>query len=156
MNIKTYNFKLLSLLMLCLCFASPIVNAQKQYLEITNLKTNRTKKIKEKKRITVFTKDSKIRGALKILDNETILIKDTEIKISDIVMIKSKSIFGKIFAYVLLPASTLATVGILAVTGASSSVVNTVGLTGVSLMIVSIISRKKYKSERYKFTIVYE
>jgi len=140
----------------CLNLILSQVYAQKQYIEITNLKNNRTKKIKEKKRITVFTADSKIRGALKILDNETILIKDTEIKIRDILMIKNKSIVGKLFAYVLLPASTFSTLGILAITGASSSVLTAVGITGISLIIVSILSRKKYKSERYKFNIAHD
>ena len=140
------------------CFSLLMSNvyAQKQYLEIVNLKNNRTKKIKEKKKITVFTKDLKIRGALKILDNETILIKDVEIKINDIIMIKNKSIVGKIFSYVLLPLITINTLGILAITGASSSVLTTLGLTGVTLMATSILARKKYKTERYKFKIVYE
>jgi len=140
----------------CFILVTPNLYAQKNYLEIINLKTNRIKKIKEKKRITVFTEDLKIRGALKILDNKTILIDGKEIKISNIKMIKSKSIFGKIFAYVLLPAFTLSTLGILAVTGASSSVINTVGLTSLSLMVTSIIIRKKYITEHYKFKIVYD
>ncbi|BAO74350.1 hypothetical protein WPG_0120 [Winogradskyella sp. PG-2] len=129
-------------------------HAQKQYLEVVNLKTNRPKKIREKKRITVFTKDSKVRGPLKILDHETILIKDTEVKIGDIVMVKNKSIVGKIFAYVLLPMFTFSTLGILAITGASGSTISAIGITGLSLTIISILSRKKYKTERYKFKIV--
>ncbi|MBC3846895.1 hypothetical protein H8K90_10935 [Winogradskyella echinorum] len=133
------------------------VYAQKQYLEITNLKNNRTKKIKEKKKITVYTNDlKKVYGPLKILDNETILIKETEIKLSDVLMIKNKSILVKIFSYVVLPVTMMLTIGILAVSGAGDSVTANIGVIGISAILATSQIKKKYKTERYKFKIAYD
>ncbi len=140
------------------CFSLTMSNvyAQKQYLEITNLKNNRTKKIKENKKITVFTKDLKVKGALKILDNETILIKDTEIKISDILMIRNKSILVKLLSIVVIPIGTLGTLLFVTLSSGSDSHSANIGIIGISALLLSTQLKKKYKSERYKFKIVYD
>ena len=145
---------------LCLfCFNLLISNvyAQKQYLEITNLKNNRTKKIKEKKKITIYTKDLKeVYGPLKILDSETILIKETEIKLSDVLMIKNKSILVKILAYIVLPLTMIIALGISAIAGGDGSTLTNVGIIGFSTILATSQIKKKYKTERYKFKIVYD
>lgn len=145
---------------LCLfCFNLLLSNvyAQKQYLEITNLKNNRTKKIKEKKKITVYTKDQKIKGKLLIIDAETVSIKGKEIKLSEIRAIKNKSIIAKLASIVGIPIGSLIAIGSFGVTHDSpDSELLTTGILITSIGLISTQIKKKYKSERYKFKIVYD
>lgn len=66
-------------------------NAQKQHLELKNIQTNTIRKIKEDEQITVHTTQFKIKGALKIIDKKTIMIKGKKIMIDDIIKIQNET-----------------------------------------------------------------
>lgn len=156
LNTKSINCRLLFIFLILSCLTSSNIVAQKHFIEITNSKNKRVKKIREKKKITVYTKDLKIKGFLKILDNETILIKDTEIKVSDIIAIKNKTILVKLLSIIVLPIATITAFMTTAFLSPKSDAPAIIGITGISAILLSTQLKKNYKSERYKFKIIYE
>lgn len=55
---------------LCIRLMSSKVYAQKQHLELKNIRTNKVRKVKENEQITVHTTYFKIKGLLKIIDKK--------------------------------------------------------------------------------------
>lgn len=75
---------------ICLVVVSSKAYSQKR-LELKNISTNKVRVIKENDKITVHTKAFKISGKIKIIDNKTILVKNKNIKIDDIIKINTKT-----------------------------------------------------------------
>jgi len=138
----------------CLLLISSHTYAQKRHLELRNIETNKVRKIKENKKITVYTKNFKIKGPLKIADTKTILIKGKEIKIDDIIKIENKSILAKLLTALGLPIGSLMALGSFGVThSAPDSELLTIGIIVTSVGLISLLTKKKFKNDAYALTI---
>jgi len=73
-------------------FFSSKVRAQKLYLKLTKINTNRVRKIYPNDNITVHTKLEKYKGKLQILNEEYISINKHKIKIEDIIKIEKNKV----------------------------------------------------------------
>lgn len=131
--------------------------AQKRHLELKNIQTNKVRKIEENKKITVHTKDFKIKGPLKILDKNTILIKGKKIKIDDIIRIENKSLLGKLLSIIGIPIGTLMIAGSYGVTHSPpDSEILITGIIITSVGIVATLLKKNYKTEGYNISIAHD
>lgn len=118
--------------------------------------------IKENHRIKLFTIDGKkVSGRLKIIDNNTILVKNDTIVINSIVQIKKASTFstiiGPIFA---VPGATLIGGGLIALNDKGSSGFISPQAIGAAALIIGTpmfvipIAAAKHPRSRYEYKII--
>ncbi len=143
-------------LLLCMGF----VHAQTQVLSITNTSKNKEVILNQNKRVIVKTIDGKrIKGRLKIIDNETISLKGTTISLNEIVLIRKNPLLvsllldGVVFYF---GGATFAVGAIIAAfiqAGYAGYLVASASL--ITLGIISPKVTKGYKSNKgYKYKIV--
>ena len=135
-------------------------DAQTQVLSITNITKNKEIFITQNKRVIVKTKDGKrIKGRLKIIDNETISLKGTVISLNEIVLIRKNPLLVSLLidgVFFYFAGATLAVGAIIAAfiqAGYAGYLIASASL--IALGIISPKVTKGYKSKNgYKYKIV--
>lgn len=99
-------------------FVFNISIAQTKAIKITKLDSNKERIIKENKRIKLRTLDKKlVKGRFKVLDNQTIMIEDINIKLSDIKELKRNPLIISILTTGILIYAGAATAGVSVIAG---------------------------------------
>jgi len=126
--------KKIAFLLLSLFYLNCLIAQQKKGIDIFNEQTGKEIIIKENKRVKIKTSDGvKISGRLKIIDNETILVKNEKIKLSQIEKIKRNPLIISILTNGILYYNGAALAGasilIYAITGNAASFLLTIPAT---------------------------
>lgn len=133
--------------------------SQHNKIVLEHLKSSQTKEIKENKRIKIKTTDGEIYyGRFKIIDEETVEIKNKAIPLDSITELTRKSLFGKIANPVFITIGTLgliaATVG--AAAGGYGFIITVISLPpSIPLVLIPAISNK-HKIEKWGYSIKLE
>ncbi len=141
--------KKLSFLIFSLLFIT-LVSAQERAIKITNQTNNKEIVIKENKRVKIETKaGEKISGRFTIQDNETILIKNQSIALTDIETIKRNPFLVSLLTSGFLVYAGALTIGIGAIIGLlNNSAAFLLAIPGAAMVYAGIKSpnfHKKYK-----------
>jgi hypothetical protein len=136
-------------------FSNFLMVAQQRGIILENKETHKTFFYPENRRIKVMTSDgSKLVGNYSIIDDKTIMIKEMNISIDSIVMIKSQSLSSAIVSFLFITAGSLLTVG--GVVAASTNIYAILLIApgfvigGTGLLIPSFGNSHKRKNWDYK------
>lgn len=135
--------------------------SQESAIKITNIDSQKEIILKEDRRITIKTiSGQKISGRFKIKDLRTILIKDNQIKLTEIIYLKRNPLVVSILTTGVLVYGGVITVGISIIAGAfadSSAFLLTIPAAGMIYTgIKSPNFYRKYKNDgKWKFEIIH-
>lgn len=147
-----------NLILVCTLLISFTVSAQINYMEVTNNSTKKVRVIQEHKRIVIFLKDgTKVTGRYLIDNDQGIIVKDQEIPLEAIAIIKRQSITKKVIGVIFLSAggiTLLSTVGILVGSSeaefAVAPAITAITLGGIGYGLTKLNS---YEQEKYSYNI---
>ncbi len=139
-----------------LLFISFNTLAQESVLQVTKIKSGRTKTIRQGKKIKVYTKGFTVKGKLTILNDSTIIIKGTPMPLNQITRIKNKNIITQIFSILAPPMGSMLIVGSL--TGSHNNGIDgEIFIPGLITLTTGILSTQIYtnhKTPKYTFRII--
>lgn len=147
-----------NLILILSLFLSITVSSQINYMEVTNNSTKKVRVIKEHKRVVVFLKDgTKVTGRYHIDNDQGIIVKDQEIPLEAIAILKRQSITKKVFGVIFLSAggiTLLSTVGIL-VGGSDAGFAVAPAITAITLGGIGygLTKLNSYEQEKYSYNI---
>lgn len=142
-------------LSILLLFISFFVQGQEKGITLINRKNEKTVFFPENKRIKIRTTENKnIIGKYSIVDDKTILIKNQEISIDSIVMIRSCTISSQVFSPLLLTTGSVfvivGTAGLIA--GGYGVIASPLIPFGLPLILIPILANK-HNNKKWAYKI---
>lgn len=130
---------------------------QEKGLEISSKKRSRVKFLKENRRIKVFTEDGKkYKGRFSVVDDKTINIKGTDIKLEEIYLIRKKDLGLSIVKGAIFAIGTVAIIGGASTPSGIGAVIVTFMGAGINIMALTIpeIAIGSLDKDRWSYKII--
>ncbi|RTY95759.1 hypothetical protein [Flavobacterium sp. GT3R68] len=136
-------------------FSPTLSNAQDKGIDLVNRRTNKTTFLKENKRILIKTDKGKVfKGKFKIIDSESMVIRQDTIAMNSVVKIKRRPVILAVVSGVVIAGIGSPIIVACAATGGVAWLVLPIGVAidGIGLAIPAI--PRGHKKEKWEYTIV--